>query len=287
MAKVLFKFGTSAQYLALENKLDNALYFLTDTGELYKGNQAIAKSHVYKGTRQLNESNDEVLLRISADYIPVAGDIGIIINSDNTLDAFIRSSDNLWNQINTPTSQLENRLNNLELLVNNLGTVFSYRGSVADLSNISNPRNGDVYIVENSEYVWNGSKWIEFGSPIDLSNYATKDLIGNPQSSYIDSETGETIITPATGIYKELFDHVETILPLFNGVKSGLVPIADATLTEKEKAHKVLNALGQWITVNDMQEYTTPDGKVYNNIEEYIEYMVSNYSELLWESIDE
>ena len=287
MEKVLFKFGTSAQYLALENKLDNALYFLTDTGELYKGDQAIAKSRVYKGTRQLNENNDEALLRISADYIPVAGDIGIIINSDNTLDAFIRSSDNLWNQINTPTSQLENRLNNLELLVNNLGTVFSYRGSVADLSNISNPRNGDVYIVENSEYVWNGSKWIEFGSPIDLSNYATKDLIGNPQSSYIDSETGETIITPATGIYKELFDHAETILPLFNGVKSGLVPIAEATLTEKEKAHKVLNALGQWITVNDMQEYTTPDGKKFNNIEEYIEYMVSNYSELLWESIDE
>ena len=37
MAKVLFFTATAAQYAALEAKDENALYFLTDTGELYKG----------------------------------------------------------------------------------------------------------------------------------------------------------------------------------------------------------------------------------------------------------
>ncbi len=37
MAKVLFYTATAAQYNALQTKNENALYFLTDTGEFYKG----------------------------------------------------------------------------------------------------------------------------------------------------------------------------------------------------------------------------------------------------------
>ena len=37
MAKVLFFTATSAQFKALSAKDENALYFITDTGELYKG----------------------------------------------------------------------------------------------------------------------------------------------------------------------------------------------------------------------------------------------------------
>ena len=36
MAKVLFFTATSAQFKALSAKDENALYFITDTGELYK-----------------------------------------------------------------------------------------------------------------------------------------------------------------------------------------------------------------------------------------------------------
>jgi len=35
--KVLFFTATAAQYAALETKNENAIYFLTDTGEIYKG----------------------------------------------------------------------------------------------------------------------------------------------------------------------------------------------------------------------------------------------------------
>lgn len=37
MAKVLFYTATASQYAALTTKNENALYFITDTGELYKG----------------------------------------------------------------------------------------------------------------------------------------------------------------------------------------------------------------------------------------------------------
>lgn len=37
MAKVLFYTATASQYAALTSKNENALYFITDTGELYKG----------------------------------------------------------------------------------------------------------------------------------------------------------------------------------------------------------------------------------------------------------
>lgn len=38
MSKVLFYTATAAEFAALENKNDSALYFVTDTGEFYKGN---------------------------------------------------------------------------------------------------------------------------------------------------------------------------------------------------------------------------------------------------------
>ena len=37
MAKVMFYAVTSEQFTALESKNEDALYFLSDTGELYKG----------------------------------------------------------------------------------------------------------------------------------------------------------------------------------------------------------------------------------------------------------
>lgn len=44
---VVFKFGTRADYDALEAKAENALYFLTDTGELLRGEVNLAKGMHY------------------------------------------------------------------------------------------------------------------------------------------------------------------------------------------------------------------------------------------------
>lgn len=276
--KVLFKFGTQAEYLALENKLDNALYFLTDTGELYKGETAIARSHVYKGSKQNNETSIDALNRITYDQTPIEGDIGIIDG-----DLFIKNTDE-WILINASLSSVLERLSNLEFLTNNLGTLFTYKGikdSIEELNYISKPANGDVYQVGNSEYVWNGTEWIEFGTPIDLSNYYTKtevdNLIGSPSTSYIDDVTGDLVAVPATGIYSNI--------SIFDGTISGLVPVLDNVEIE-QKSKYFLNALGNWVTIDAGGQYTAPDGTIFNNVENYIEYMVTNYAELIWESID-
>lgn len=290
MAKVLFKFGTQAQYLALEEKLDNALYFLTDTGELYKGSKSIAQSHVYKGEKIGNETSQEALNRIVQDYITVEGDIGLIIGKNNTVDTFIKDQ-NEWTLLNASFDDILSRLSNLEFLTNNLGTLFKYKGIVNSLVNVINPFNGDVYQVGNSEYVWNGEEWVEFGTPIDLTNYYTKDeikdLIGTPASSYTDEITGDLITVPATGIFEELSKNADKIIPLFNGTTAGLVPVLDNELTAQEKSNYFLNALGNWITINtSIGQYVAPNGTVFTDIEKYVEYMVENYAEMIWETME-
>lgn len=57
--KVLFKFGSRAQYDALSvNEIqDNALYFLLDTNELYRGAVPICKAHYFEGNIGENETH--------------------------------------------------------------------------------------------------------------------------------------------------------------------------------------------------------------------------------------
>lgn len=79
--RVLFKVGARADYLALEEKLSNALYFLVDTGELYKGSTLIAsKQRVfhYTGTVPANaEAEDIFVLAAGQNTQKVQGDIVI------------------------------------------------------------------------------------------------------------------------------------------------------------------------------------------------------------------
>ena len=59
---VLFKFGTRAEYDSIkENARDNALYFLTDTGELLRGKKNLAQANHYEGIRVNNQTDLEVI----------------------------------------------------------------------------------------------------------------------------------------------------------------------------------------------------------------------------------
>lgn len=59
---VLFKFGTRAEYDSIkENARDNALYFLTDTGELLRGKKNLAQANHYEGIRVDNQTDLEVI----------------------------------------------------------------------------------------------------------------------------------------------------------------------------------------------------------------------------------
>lgn len=59
-SKVEFKTGTRAQYLALQTKPDNVIYFLTDSGEIYKGSVLMSGREHFKGV--MTGSTDEVWL---------------------------------------------------------------------------------------------------------------------------------------------------------------------------------------------------------------------------------
>ena len=63
---VLFKYGTRAEYdkLASADIKDNALYFLTDTGELLRGARNLGQANHYEGTRAESESDEQVITRV-------------------------------------------------------------------------------------------------------------------------------------------------------------------------------------------------------------------------------
>jgi hypothetical protein len=58
------------------------------------------------------------------------------------------------------------------------------------------------------------------------------------------------------------------------------VPVDDQTLTTGELANRFLNALGNWVTVSTsggQTTYTAPDNTTFNNVEDYVTYMINNY----------
>lgn len=338
--KVLFKFGTAAQYAELESKQDNALYFLLDTNELYRGSIPFGQPHVYTGTRNTGATDAETINALIGENTVVHGDLVVIKNSDDSSDAFLYSKDeDEWLHIgSTVTDSLVTRVTALESAVVDLETAlqgendqgglidkvadletalanisgaFHFRGSVENLDLVENPAEGDVYQVGDAEFAWNGNAWIELGSTFDLSNYVTNDtlnttvtqinnqiadleaLLGAPASTEEDPVTGELVTVPATGIYADLAEHADQIIPLFNGVIAGLVPPDVADLSAQVKATHFLNALGNWVTVSStggQTTYTDPEGHVYTTVEEYVTYMIQNHIEALeyvWESIDD
>ena len=331
--KVLFKFGTYAQYAALDTKLDNALYFLTDTHQLYRGTTPIGESHVYTGNRAANATDSAAILAALSNATPVNGDVVVLTNVDSSSDAFIyQASSQSWLHIGNTLADslaprvttLEGKVTNLETALNANGTglvgrvsdletaianvagAFHFKGTTTNLESITGQSNGDVYQVGSSEYAWNGSEWVELGTNIDLSHYVLDStlntavsglqssisglqaVIGTPKDYEEDEDTGELVEVPATGIYQYFEQHASELVPLFNGYISGLVPVATG-LTAQQKASKFLNALGNWVdveTTGGQTTYRDPEGNIYNTVEAYVTYMIDNYAEQVWESID-
>ena len=63
MAKVLFYTATAAKFATLEAKNENALYFITDTGELYKG--AVRYTFPVQQVTEFPESGDSGVLYVT------------------------------------------------------------------------------------------------------------------------------------------------------------------------------------------------------------------------------
>ena len=86
MANVLFKFGTKAAYNSID-KLSNALYFITDTGELFKGDLLIANKG--KATVAANPVGDSITPNNAYDGTPTDGEIFVLPRTDGTRDVYV------------------------------------------------------------------------------------------------------------------------------------------------------------------------------------------------------
>jgi hypothetical protein len=200
--KVLFKFGTAAQYAALETKNSNALYFLLDTNEIYRGDVPFSQPHIFTGIRENGANDADTITAIVSNNTPVTGDFLTIHNADNSTDAFIYSKANdEWVHIGNTTTlslteqitDLDDRITDIETLLNgtiettglvdrvenlettlaNLNGAFHFKGSVADINSVIDPSEGDVYQVDDNIFAWNGTEWVELNGIFDLSNYVT------------------------------------------------------------------------------------------------------------------
>lgn len=81
MAKipVVFKYGTRAQYDALATKDEHALYFLTDTGEIYRGAVNLARGSHFEGILTADDAdNMAVIARVLNGQPAVQDDIFVV-----------------------------------------------------------------------------------------------------------------------------------------------------------------------------------------------------------------
>lgn len=111
----------------------------------------------------------------------VDGEVSDLSQSINDVDGRV---DSLSGTVSALSADMKTYIDN------ELSTVYTYQGSVADvaaLEAIENPEVGDVYNVvaangapgdadytpAGTNYAWNGSAWDALGGTVDLSNYAT------------------------------------------------------------------------------------------------------------------
>ena len=104
---VVFKFGLRAQYDAVQTKDPNALYFLTDSHELYKGTDAIAtNSGLYSDIKTIENSDVDVINNyyINTAKVPFVGDVFIvrthIIDEDYAQSVYMYDGQN-WESISS------------------------------------------------------------------------------------------------------------------------------------------------------------------------------------------
>lgn len=84
---VVFKYGTREQYDALQVKQENALYFLTDTGEMFRGTVALARGSHYEGIKGAGEDDNAVIARVLAGH-KVCKDDTFVVKTEIATDKF-------------------------------------------------------------------------------------------------------------------------------------------------------------------------------------------------------
>lgn len=129
---VLFKYGTRADYDALNgNVKDNALYFLTDTGELLRGARNLGQANHYEGIRQEGETDAQVITRVVQDHHLIKNDIFVV----KTLIAEDKYSFTAYTYDGTNWCAMDGNYNAENIYFDKNFTVTEAIGTIKDLPN--------------------------------------------------------------------------------------------------------------------------------------------------------
>ena len=160
----------------------------------------------------------------------------------------------LVKQVNDLSTNLSNNYYDKEAVDGLISGAFHFKGAadsydgtdiIIDSEPVTGMKTGDVYQVGDKEYVYDGTKWIELGFNIDLSNYALKTYVDSAVSgaktelksyadqaeadavqaakTYADTQDGTTLTSaksytdtevekltnPTTGILKQAKDYAD------------------------------------------------------------------------------
>lgn len=185
--KVSYKQGTKATYLGLTTRYSNALYFCTDTKELFKGDDLYTDGlrfvQNYDALPEFSKAADGVIyyaMEEGASYVLLPARNGWLRLSKEYDGITIGANENGFIEVKAipigKVTGLEERLESIEKAA--VGGVH-YRGSVPTVDDLpTDAKEGDLYEVEadNSEWCYNGTKWFEYGHTTDLSPVAKATL---------------------------------------------------------------------------------------------------------------
>lgn len=80
------------------------------------------------------------------------------------------------NDVNTVWGAINENASDIAKLNGKISGVFHFKGAAPDggLDAIIDKEIGDVYTVDEAEFAWSGSEWIELGATVDLSEFETR-----------------------------------------------------------------------------------------------------------------
>lgn len=202
MPVVSYKQGTKAQYLGLVSRDPYALYWCTDTKELFKGddlytdglrvvsNKASLPSFEVAAEGKVYFCSDTgsafVLNTTRNDWIQVLAGVDgttIRINESGLLEVIggTGSDPGVAGQL----AELAQRVTDLEAIVAG-GTNFKGQVDNAEALPQEGNKPGDIYQTtdDNKNYIWDGDEWKEYGSSLTLTN----DLINTDQFEILEGK---------------------------------------------------------------------------------------------------
>ena len=77
----------------------------------------------------------------------------------------------LYSFLNKKIDGAQSDIEDLQEEVANVTLAYTYKGSVATVSDLPNDAQlGDLYTINGDQYVWDGTSWVVAGSGLPLSN---------------------------------------------------------------------------------------------------------------------